>query len=38
MLDTLRLTIPAQLFADADVIWMQRQMHKLTKPIYGIFN
>lgn len=31
MLDTLRLTIPAQLFADADVIWMQRQMHKLTK-------
>lgn len=31
VLDTLRLTIPAESFAPADVIWMQRQMHKLTK-------
>ncbi len=31
MLDTLRLTIPAEQFASAEVIWMQRQMHKLTK-------
>jgi hypothetical protein len=31
MIDTLRLTIPAEMFVDADVLWMQRQMHKLTK-------
>ena len=31
MIDTLRLTIPAELFPADAVRWMQRQMHKLTK-------
>ncbi|MBE7567483.1 phage/plasmid replication protein [Acidithiobacillus sp. HP-11] len=31
MIDTLRLTIPAEQFSVADILWMQRQMHKLTK-------